>query len=152
MPISHNHTLTDGLGLKLFLQNLAVIAIGIAHLPLPPCNDRHLLATWSLSRVTLPHLELIKLEDFIPQVIDATKEPLSFKIFRLTVADIDTLKHRARASSTQPDTLFGFNTLSALIRRCKAPSSLTNNPDRESTLLFVMDIRRPLVPPLSEMF
>ncbi|KAA8538804.1 hypothetical protein F0562_025496 [Nyssa sinensis] len=153
--LSTNHATFDGLSFKLFLQNLASQA---AHKPLAviPCNDRQLLAARSPPRVTFPHPELLKLKipvgtDFNPPVFDRSQEDLDFKIFRLSSGHVSHLKEKARIGATNPATtkITGFNVVTAHIWRCKALScDAGDNQDRLSTVLYAVDIRPRLCPPL----
>ncbi|OMO57494.1 Transferase [Corchorus capsularis] len=156
-----NHVTFDGLSFKIFLDNLAaaIAADGNTPLPLTPCNDRLLLASRSPPRVDFPHFELAKFHDSNPPpVFDATSEDLDFKVFRLTSSDIADLKEKAKAAGSSGDggggarIITGFNVVTALIWRCKALSwhkETTPNPqDRVSTLLYAVNIRPRLVPPL----
>ncbi|VFQ60578.1 unnamed protein product [Cuscuta campestris] len=166
MGVSTNHATFDGMGFKAFLQNLASQARdggaggGDGDLPLAvvPCNDRSLLAARSPPRVTFPHPELLRLnlgdgEEMAPPVFDCLKDELSFEIFRLSSADIDKLKREANAAPPEGDAVkakvTGFNVITAHIWRCKALShDIENNSERLSTVLFAVDIRPRLNPPL----
>lgn len=157
MGICTNHATFDGLGFKLFLQNLASLA---ADKPLiaTPCNDRQLLAARSPPRVTFPHPELVKLNtgqaDSKSSVFEATQEDLDIKVFRLSSATISHLKEKAKPSGNTYNNsnkrhITSFNVVTALIWQCKALSSCTeNNMDRETTILYAVDLRQRLNPPL----
>ncbi|KAM7494434.1 hypothetical protein LguiB_029043 [Lonicera macranthoides] len=169
MGITSNHATFDGLSFKIFLQNLALQAAANDDnvdrpLPIPPCNDRHLLAARSPPRVTFPHPELLKLKinnppadpqhDTInPPPVFQEEENLDFKIFSLTSNDLATLKETAKAGDPVcPGVkITGFNVVTAHIWRCKALSSgghAAENMDRVSTVLYAMDIRQRLKPAL----
>lgn len=155
MGLSTNHATFDGLSFKIFLQNLAALA---ADKPLTviPSNDRHALAARSPPRVTHDHPEMIKLiippgqESNNAPIFDATPEDLDFKIFRLTSSDISDLKTKAASENGKHVT--GFNVVTALIWRCKALSYNASDEneqlDRESRMLYAVDIRSRLNPPL----
>ncbi|MBA0875824.1 hypothetical protein Goshw_001534 [Gossypium schwendimanii] len=153
MGIVTSHVTFDGLSFKIFLDNLAAVA---AEKPLAvtPCNDRLLLAARSPPSVTFPHHELDKFQDSNPPVIDATSEALDFKVFRLTSEDIASLKEKAKASAigshVSDARITGFNVVTALVWHCKALSwdNKESNLDRVSTLLYAVNIRPRLIPPL----
>lgn len=158
MGVSTNHATFDGLSFKTFLQNLAALA---ADKPLSviPCNDRHLLAARSPPHVSFPHHELLKLnipnghQGPNPTVFEATPEDLDFKIFHLSSDDINGLKEKAKEaviSSNGKRCNTGFNVVTAHIWRCKALSNseAENNLERKSTILYAVDIRPRLSPPL----
>ncbi|KHN46812.1 Omega-hydroxypalmitate O-feruloyl transferase [Glycine soja] len=148
-----SHTTFDGLSFKTFLDNLAALA---ANKPLAviPCHDRHLLAARSPPRVSFPHPELIKL-DKLPTgstesgVFEATNEELNFKVFQLTSHNILSLKEKAKGSTNARAT--GFNVITAHLWRCKALSA-PYDPSRSSIILYAMDIRPRLKPPLPKSF
>ncbi|KAJ0079276.1 hypothetical protein Patl1_23958 [Pistacia atlantica] len=155
MGLSTNHATFDGLSFKTFLQNLAALA---ADKPLVviPCNDRQLLAARCPPRVTCDHPEMVELkfplgQDSNVAMFDTIPEDLDFKIFRLTAADIASLKARAKETCKTQNYkhITGFNVVSAYIWRCKALSFGENfNPERESRMLYAVDIRPRLNPPL----
>ncbi|XVF30242.1 hypothetical protein REPUB_Repub16aG0040200 [Reevesia pubescens] len=154
MGILTNHVTFDGLSFKIFLDNLGALADD-KPLAVTPCNDRQLLAARSPPCVSFPHLELAKFHDSNPPVFDATSEALDFKVFQLTSDNIADLKEKAKASGeTHSDArITGFNVVTALVWRCKALSwdketIQESNLDRISTLLYAVNIRPRLVPPL----
>ncbi|KAL2227863.1 UNVERIFIED_CONTAM: Putrescine hydroxycinnamoyltransferase 1 [Sesamum indicum] len=156
MGLSTNHVLFDGLSFKIFLENLASQAFDDKPLPLSPCNDRRLLAARSPPQVTFPHPELLKLkppigeEEQNPPVFDSKQEDLDFKIFSLSPNDISYLKEKAKAGEINTNTkITGFNVVTAHVWRCKALSyDVENNRERESMVLYAVDIRSKLKPPL----
>ncbi|XP_027922855.1 omega-hydroxypalmitate O-feruloyl transferase-like [Vigna unguiculata] len=82
-------------------------------------------------------------------VFDDSKEKLDFRVFKLTPEDIVSLKEKAKGSTNDSNT--GFNAITAHIWRCKALSA-PYDPTRSSTVLFPVDIRSKLNPPLPEGF
>ncbi|CAH9072970.1 unnamed protein product [Cuscuta epithymum] len=156
MGVSTNHAAFDGSGFHTFLQNLASQARNNS-LAVVPCNDRSLLAARSPPRVTFPHPELLKLNlpdglEMAPQVFNCLNDQLSFHIFHLTSANIHNLKAKANATPSLDvlkTKVTSFNVITAHIWRCKALScDVENNIERLSTVLFAVDIRSRLNPPL----
>ncbi|XP_047978014.1 fatty alcohol:caffeoyl-CoA acyltransferase-like [Salvia hispanica] len=152
--ICTNHILLDGLGAKSFIENLASQAFDDKPLAHIPCNDRRLLAARSPPQISFPHPEFLDLrlpvgEHSSPPVFDCTREPLDFKIFKLTLPDIENLKQMAKTAANAKITTFGV--AAALIWRCKALSGGGGDwGERVSTLLNVIDIRprrNPQLPP-----
>ncbi|GER28829.1 HXXXD-type acyl-transferase family protein [Striga asiatica] len=152
LGVSTNHILFDGTSVKTFFQNLASQSLPDSDQPLAaiPCNHRRLLAARSPPRVTFPHPELKKLDlneqNNTPPVFNCSQDNLDFRVFRLSPDDISRLKTKAG-----PTKATGFNAVAALVWRCKALSSSSSTPsshDRESIILFAVDIRQRLVPPL----
>ncbi|XP_051119811.1 acyltransferase GLAUCE [Andrographis paniculata] len=153
MGLSTNHGLFDGLSSKTFLQNLASQAFPDKPLAVVPCNDRRLLAARSPPQVAFPHPELLKLklpigQEAPPSPSDPDQDDLDFKIFNLSAADIGFLKEKAKSDGGAAK-ITGFNVVTAHIWRCKALCSGTGEgPNRESMVLFAVDIRSRLRPPL----
>lgn len=153
MGISTNHTTFDGLSFKIFLENLASL-LSEKPLSTPPCNDRTLLKARTPPRVTFPHHELVKFQDCeTTTVFEATSQHLDFKIFKLSSEQIMKLKERASETSSGYVRVTGFNVVTALVWRCKALSVATEeeeeaNLERESTILYAVDIRGRLNPEL----
>ncbi|KAG8380339.1 hypothetical protein BUALT_Bualt06G0005300 [Buddleja alternifolia] len=156
MGISTNHVLFDGSSFKTLLANLASQAFDDKPLATMPCNDRHLLAARSPPQVTFPHPELLKLkppigEEESPPVFDCKQGDLDFKIFSLHSKDISYLKEKAKDGGAKSSTtkITGFNVITAHVWRCKALScDAENNRDRVSMVLYAVDIRSRLDPPL----
>lgn len=147
-----SHTTFDGLSFRTFLDNLAALAAN-KPLAVTPCHDRQLLAARSPPRVTFPHPELIKLGNFPASlesgVFEASSEELDFKVFRLTSENINSLKEQAKGSVNARVT--GFNVVTAHLWRCKALSS-PYDPSRSATILYAVDIRSRLSPPLPKSY
>lgn len=153
MALSTNHCTFDGISFKIFLQNLASQAFDYKPLAVIPCNDRFLLAARSPPMVTFPHPELLKLkvpigEESSPPLFDVQTEDMDFKIFRLSVEDIIFLKEKAKEEANVKVKITSFNVVTAHIWRCKALSAEEKDPDRTSTVLYAVDIRQRLKPPL----
>ncbi|PON42806.1 Transferase [Trema orientale] len=148
-----NHVTFDGFSFRLFLQNLAAIA---ADKPLAviPCHDRRLLAARSPPRVEFPHPELLKLTTANPSVFETTEEDLVFEIFRLSSDEINSLKEKAKppGDNSGGGTATSFKVVTAFIWRCKALSCDNATAERQSTILYAVDIRRRLNPPLPESY
>lgn len=133
------------------MENLASQAFDDKPIAVVPCHDRRLLAARSPPQVTFPHPELLKLkipigQEETPPIFDCKEdEDLDFKIFTLTPNEIDSLKAKAKADDAAVKAT-GFNVVAALIWRCKALSS--GDRDRDCTVLYAVDIRSRLRPPL----
>ncbi|XP_073145818.1 acyltransferase GLAUCE-like [Henckelia pumila] len=158
---STNHVLFDGMSFKHFLENLASQAFDDKPLATVPCNDRRLLAARSPPRVAFPHPELLNLKLPIGEELAANlddfqsqQDHLHFKIMNLTSHDVSFLKEKAKASAlvgTRSITpkITSFNVVATHIWRCKALSRDNGTEgDRLSTILFSVDIRSRLRPPL----
>lgn len=144
-----SHTTFDGLSFKTFLDNLAALAAN-KPLAVTPCHDRHLLAARSPPRISFPHPELINLESLDSGVFGASTEKLIFNVFRLTSDNITALKEKAK-STNSATRVTGFNAVTALLWKCKALSG-PQDPERSSTILYAVDIRPRLNPPLPKSY
>ncbi|CAN4114954.1 unnamed protein product [Withania somnifera] len=158
---SVNHITFDGISFKIFLQNLASQAFdddknNTKPLAIVPCNDRTLLAARTPPRVTFPHVELLKLEvpipmgeELNPTVFETLEKEVDFKIFKLNSSDISSLKEKAKDENAPNTKITSFNIVTSYVWRCKALScDVENNSERISTVLFAVDIRARLNPPL----
>ncbi|TKY63646.1 Spermidine hydroxycinnamoyl transferase [Spatholobus suberectus] len=86
---------------------------------------------------------------FESRVFEASKDELDFKVFELTSDDILSLKEKAKGSTVAHAT--SSNVITAHIWRCKASSALYN-PTRLSTILYAVNIRSRMNPPLSKVY
>ncbi|KAF8402269.1 hypothetical protein HHK36_013221 [Tetracentron sinense] len=155
MGISNSHTTFDGTSFKIFLENLASLAAD-KPLAVTPYKNRHLLTARSPPRVTFPHPEMVKLEiqpgaESNTTVFEATQENLDIEIFRLSSDDIAKLKEKAKSGrgNNVGTRITGFNIVTALIWRCKGLAGYEgDNEEKTSTILYAVDLRSRLRPPL----
>jgi hypothetical protein len=116
-----------------------------------PFHDRQLLAARSPPRVNFPHPELIKLDSlpfgFESGIFEASSKEVEFKVFQLTSKNINNLKEKAKGNNTACVTR--FNVITAHLWRCKVLCG-SYDPNRSSTILYAVDIRSRLNPPLSK--
>ncbi|PNX97681.1 omega-hydroxypalmitate O-feruloyl transferase-like protein [Trifolium pratense] len=150
--ITRSHVAFDGLSFKTFLDNLALLAAGMP-LTMTPFHDRQLLAARYPPHVDFPHPELIKLDSlplgFESGIFEASSKELEFKVFQLTSKNINNLKEKAKGNNTTCVTR--FNVITAHLWRCKALCG-QYDPNRSSTILYAVDIRSRLNPPLSKAY
>ncbi|KAK8969973.1 Rosmarinate synthase [Platanthera guangdongensis] len=145
MGISNNHATFDGISFKAFLQNLAALAGG-GNLATVPFTDRRLLSVRSPPRVTFPHPELVEASAALSSMLDPSPADLHFRLFRFSAADIAALKLLAHPHASRPTS---FNVVVAHIWRCKSLCSTpAAEPEKTSTVLYAVDIRGRLRPPL----
>ncbi|KAJ0972322.1 hypothetical protein J5N97_020281 [Dioscorea zingiberensis] len=150
MGVCNNHCTFDGISFHTFLRNLAALASD-EPLPIPPCNNRRLLAARSPPTVTFSHPELIKLETSpSPQppssIISCKTVKLKHKLFNLNPTTISILKHKAQGCKYN---ITSFNVVAAHLWRCKALSSMRiKGADEETSMLFAVNLRPRLKPPL----
>ncbi|KAL8482681.1 hypothetical protein ACS0TY_025642 [Phlomoides rotata] len=151
--MSINHILFDGLAAKTFTENLASQAFDDKPLVVVPCTNRHLLAARSPPLVAFHHHEYLDLnlpvgEGSRPPVFDCLREELEVRIFKLSPNDLTNLKNKAKTITTTH--VSSFAVVAGLIWRCKALSGDVQNTC--STLLYAVNIRPRVVPPLPPSF
>ncbi|KAF5176802.1 omega-hydroxypalmitate O-feruloyl transferase-like, partial [Thalictrum thalictroides] len=153
MGYSANHMLSDGIGLRIFFENVASLLAG-KPLPFPPYNNRRDLAARTPPRVEFSHRELTKVS--IPErdktiymkIFQIMDENLDNKIFHLSSDNILKLKKEAKMSNVEgTDIITSFNVVMAHLWRCRGLSE--NDPEKKtSTILYAVDLRSRLQPPL----
>ncbi|KAL4193894.1 hypothetical protein AMTRI_Chr06g179230 [Amborella trichopoda] len=152
MGLSTNHATFDGISAKTFIQNLASLTASTT-LAVQPYTNREPLRARSPPLVSFPHPELFEFPSLhSPANLDngligppAVAEDHHFKVFRLTGEDIDSLKQKARQGGAL-ESCTSFNVVAAHLWRCKTLA--TGRGNEQSTLLYAVDIRRKLKPPL----
>ncbi|KAL0905297.1 hypothetical protein M5K25_023706 [Dendrobium thyrsiflorum] len=147
LGISNNHVTFDGMSFKNFLQNLAYLA-SAGHnntLPTPPFTNRRLLSTRCPPRVTFPHPELLETPSSAMLELSPSTTILNFKLLRLSAANISSLKLLSQPHSTRPTS---FNVVAAHLWRCKSLSLSPEDLKRTSMVLYAVDIRKKVSPPL----
>lgn len=158
--MANNHTTFDGSSAKMFLQDLASLAHG-KPVAVTPCNNRCLLAARSPPRVTFSHPELVKLE--LPPIgegiqpataLDTGADDLNLKVLRLSANDIASMKDKAKIEGASGPAITGFNVVTAHIWRCKvlAMTALPADPEKLSRVLYAIDLRSRLQPPLPKSY
>ncbi|CAL5193068.1 unnamed protein product [Lathyrus oleraceus] len=141
------HLSFDGVSFKIFLENLATLASNMP-LDVTLCHNRQLLAARSPPRVSFPHPEMIKLDN-ISSVFKSSSEELDFKVFQLNSKHINNLKEKANGNNNTR--VSSFNVISAHLWRCKMLSGTYDSNDL-STILYAVDIRNKLNPPLPKAY
>ncbi|PKA54766.1 Omega-hydroxypalmitate O-feruloyl transferase [Apostasia shenzhenica] len=150
LGISNNHATFDGISFSSFLRNLAAVAAG-EPLAVHPFSNRRLLSARSPPLVSFPHPELVDAASASPTMLEPSSSDLHLRLFHLSAADIASLKLRALPLSSKPTS---FNTVVAHLWRCKALAGAGGvaGGERVSTVLYAVDIRRRLRPPLPAEF
>lgn len=158
--ISNNHTTFDGISFKMFLENLAAVA-NDSPLPIPPCNNRRLLSARSPPRVAFSHPELVQIklpakgeEAQEASILNVARSDLELKVFRLSGDHIAGLKEKAKAEGGSGPAVTGFNVVTAHLWRCKMLAMSTNgvDPEKALTVLYAIDLRPRLQPPLPKSY
>ncbi|XP_058094089.1 acyltransferase GLAUCE [Magnolia sinica] len=152
--ITNNHTTFDGFSFKIFLENLASLASD-KPLAITPYSNRHLLAARSPPTVTFSHPELSELqlppkgEELQPTNLESGSNNVEFKVFHLSSDDIASLKEKAKSEGGSGPAITGFNVVTAHIWRCRVlAAAVDHDLERTSTVLYAVDLRSRLQPPL----
>ncbi|KAF6148783.1 hypothetical protein GIB67_019391 [Kingdonia uniflora] len=154
LGVSLNHMVQDGIGGKIFLENLASLLTNNS-IAIPPYNNRQLLAARSPPCVAFSHPELVNLPlqpkegNSYPSVSQVSSRNLGCRTFRLSAKDMMSLKEKAKIDG-EDNWPTNFNVIVAHIWRCKAIAiNKKNDPKKLSTVLYAVNIRsrvRPRLP------
>ncbi|KAJ0972991.1 hypothetical protein J5N97_020950 [Dioscorea zingiberensis] len=148
---TNNHITMDGVSFKVFFENLASLVNG-RPLAYTPFSDRRILAARSPTRVEFIHSELFELKDHhqAETLIDSSSSGLEFRLYQLSQKDINNLKVKARIQGRGGPWITSFNVVTALLWICKAlaTNSKVKKSDETSTILYAVDLRSRLQPPL----
>ncbi|PIA50409.1 hypothetical protein AQUCO_01300861v1 [Aquilegia coerulea] len=118
MGYSANHMLSDGIGLRVFFENVAAL-LADKPIPFPPYNNRRALAARTPPRVKFSHNDILK------------------------------LKKEAKMSTVEgTDIITSFNAVMAHLWRCRGSLSENDPEKKTSTILYAVDLRSRLQPPL----
>eukprot|EP01018_Ginkgo_biloba_P006207 Gb_33595 [translate_table: standard] len=162
-----NHTLMDGFAAVDFMKNLASVAKGEG-LAVIPRTDRSCLKARSPLRIEYEHLEFTRFSNIpheseagsaftataVGEVCDvksaaAAPKP-SFKLFSITGEMLNRLKHKATEDG-RVQQCTGFEAVTALLWQAHA-TALETNLHKTSTVLFAVDVRPRMTPPLPKEF
>ncbi|XP_078441170.1 omega-hydroxypalmitate O-feruloyl transferase-like [Wolffia australiana] len=145
--LSMNHCMFDGIAAMEFLNCWSLAARG---LPVsPPFLDRSLLAARSPPLLLHPHPEFSELPDLSA---GAATLPLLYRTFSFSSEHLMKLKRMVAAEGGCGDGKLtagctSFEALSALVWQARV-AALCLNPAQQTKLLFAVDVRRRVVPPL----
>ncbi|PIA50640.1 hypothetical protein AQUCO_01200091v1 [Aquilegia coerulea] len=154
LGVTFNHMMFDGIGYRIFLDNLASLARN-QPLSIVPINNRQLLSARIPPQPTFPHPELSKLngplkgivlEPFLPSI-----HKIQSKTFHLSSSDIINLKDKAKMTDEGSNTYMvtDFNVILAHIWRCMSLATNTGNePEKMYSLAVAYNFRHRLRPRL----
>ncbi|KAK3422910.1 hypothetical protein EUGRSUZ_G03268 [Eucalyptus grandis] len=140
-----NHCLFDRIAAMEFVNSWAETARGLA-LSIPPFSDRTILKSRNPPKVEYPHQELAEIKDRSNSMDLYKNNELLYNSFCLDADKIEKLKAKAIGDGVLKKWTT-FETLSSFvwIARTKALSML---PDQQTKLLFAVDMRAKIDPPL----
>ncbi|KAL6854315.1 hypothetical protein ACP4OV_019218 [Aristida adscensionis] len=145
LGLAMNHCLADGQSAAEFLRSWAEAARG-APLSAPPRIDRGVLRARPVPTIAFPHEEFAEIED----VSGLAGEPCVRRSFAFDAGKLERLKRAAsEGSATPPCSTFVALTAFVWAARTRALRML---PEQRSKLLFAVDVRRRIYPPLPRGF
>uniref|UniRef100_A0ACD5VWQ5 Uncharacterized protein n=1 Tax=Avena sativa TaxID=4498 RepID=A0ACD5VWQ5_AVESA len=142
LGLAMNHCLADGIAAAEFLRSWAETARGVP-LSTPPFANRTVLRARTSPTVAFPHEEFAEMED-VSGLADLRDEPRVHRAFTIDGARLARLKRQTAARST-------FVALTAFVWRATA-RAMRMRPEQRSRLMFAVDVRRRVDPPLPRGF
>ncbi|CAM0881438.1 unnamed protein product [Alopecurus aequalis] len=142
LGLAMNHCLADGVAAAEFLRSWAETARGVP-LSDPPFLDRTVLRARTSPTVAFPHEEFAETED-VSGLADLREEPRVHRAFTIDTARLARLKRQTAGRST-------FVALTAFVWRATA-RAMRMRPEQRSRLMFAVDVRRRVDPPLPRGF
>ena len=142
LGLAMNHCLADGVAAAEFLRSWGEMARG-GPLSSPPFLDRTVLRARTSPTVAFPHEEFAEMED-VSSLACLREEPRVHRAFAIDADGLARLKRQACASST-------FVALTAFVWRATL-RAMRMRPEQKSKLMFAVDGRRRVDPPLPRGF
>lgn len=143
--MAKNHCLSDGMAVVEFLRSWAEMARGIP-LTVPPVLDRSIQQPRNPPKIEFHHDEFTEVED-VSNLTDLYKgEELQHRCFTFNVDKLTTLKEMAMQDGTVASCT-SFVVLTAFTWRART-KALKMGPGQKTKLLFAVDGRRKMEPPL----
>lgn len=140
-----NHCMFDGLGAMEFVNSWGETARGLP-LSVPPFLDRTLLEARNPPKVAYEHQEFAEIQDLSDDTDLICKGEMVYKSFCFDPEKLERLKKEATEGDTL-DKCTTFEALSAFVWRARS-KALNLQPDQQTKLLFAVDGRSKLDPPL----
>ncbi|OEL26961.1 Omega-hydroxypalmitate O-feruloyl transferase [Dichanthelium oligosanthes] len=158
LGLAMNHCLADGQSAAEFLCSWAEAARGAPRLSTPPHLDRALQRARPVPTVAFPHDEFTEIEDVSGLAATFGDAPCVYRSFTFDAGKLERLKRAASgedaAASTTTTATTSCSTFVALtafvwVARTRA---MRMRPEQKSKLLFAVDSRRRVHPPLPHGF
>ncbi|XP_078160563.1 omega-hydroxypalmitate O-feruloyl transferase-like [Carex rostrata] len=144
LGLAMNHCMFDGLGAMEFVSSWGQTARGLP-LSVPPVIDRSVLKPRDPPIISNPHHEFEEIAD-ISDAASLYKEELLYRSFYFEPEDLDRVKSKALEDGII-NKCTSFEALTAMVWRART-AALQLNPDQKTKLLFAVDGRQRLNPPL----
>lgn len=145
LGLAMNHCMFDGIGAMEFVNSWAETARGLP-LSVPPALDRTLLAARAPPKIDYPHDEFKQLEDVSDTDSLYEQHEMVYRSFSFDPEKIEKLKREAMADGSL-GSCTSFEALSGFVWRART-QALRMQPHQQTKLLFAVDGRRRLEPPL----
>ncbi|CAK9147387.1 unnamed protein product [Ilex paraguariensis] len=140
-----NHCLTDGITAMGFVNSWAETARGISP-STPPFLDRSILTSRQPPNIKFPHEEFLEIKDISNMVSLYQQDQMVFKSFDFDPEKLARLKKIAMEDGVIKSCT-SFTVLTALVWRARS-KVLKMKPNQQTKLLFAVDGRSKLIPPL----
>jgi omega-hydroxypalmitate O-feruloyl transferase len=160
LGLSMNHCLADGQSAAEFLRSWAEVARGLP-LSTSPFLDRTLQSARPVPTIVFPHDEFAEIEDVsgLAGMFGGDDDPFVYRSFTFDAGKLESLKKAASdgdgagaaASATTTTTCSTFVALTAFVWVART-RALRMRPEQRSKLLFAVDGRRRVDPPLPRGF
>lgn len=141
-----NHCMFDGLGAMEFVNSWGEIARGLP-IKTHPFLNRTILKSRNPPKFEYPHLEFAEIEDK-SDTSNLYKEEMHYRSFCFDSKKLENLKYKAMENGDLIKCTT-FEALSAFVWRART-RALEMKPDQETKLLFAVDGRSRLNPPIPE--
>lgn len=145
LGLAMNHCMYDGIGAMEFVNSWAETARGVP-LSTPPLVDRSLLKARVPPQINYPHNEFLQIEDLSQKQDLLLGEDLVFKSFCFSPESLERLKKTAMEDG-ELSKCTTFEALSGLVWRSRS-KAMGMVPEQQTKLLFAVDGRNRLQPPL----
>ncbi|KAB2609087.1 omega-hydroxypalmitate O-feruloyl transferase-like [Pyrus ussuriensis x Pyrus communis] len=144
-----NHFTSDGIAVMEFINSWSDTARGLP-LKVLPFLDRNILKPSNPTKIEFPHDEFIQIEDISENSKLYEEEKLLYSAFCFDPEKLEKLKKMAVEDGVL-EKCTTFKALSAFVWRART-EALRMRPDQKTKLLFAVDGRSKLEPPVPEGF
>ncbi|KAH7437709.1 hypothetical protein KP509_05G085100 [Ceratopteris richardii] len=150
LGLAMNHCLFDGIGAMEFVNSWGEIARGLP-LSTPPVIDRSFLKARNPPKIECAHNEFVQIDDDTedqtsPEGIGAVGKDIIFKTYPFSSDALEKLKKLAMEGG-ELQRCSSFQALVAYVWRARC-QALMASPEQKFKLLFAVDIRSRVEPPL----
>lgn len=147
--IALNHCMSDGIASMEFINAWAETTRGMP-LKAVPYLDRSLLSSRKPPKIQFQHEEFMEMEDISSMSLLYEKEAMVYESFKFDPKKIDRLKELVTDKETIKRCTT-FAALTALVWRART-SALKMKPSQKTKLLFAVDVRSKMNPPMPKQY